>query len=76
MIGLRLFVSAEGIFGHGARHIEQDEIRIDGESGVGGAEAFAGAARQAEIWAFTKYARTLSGARAIARSACPSTLAS
>ena len=45
-IGLRLFVAAEGIFGDGARLIEHGEIRIDGESGVGGAEGFAGPTRQ------------------------------
>ena len=48
-VGLRLLVSAEGIGGDGARYQEQDVIRIDGESGVGGAEGFTGAARQAQI---------------------------
>jgi hypothetical protein len=42
-------VSAEGILGGGARDIEEDEVRIDGESGVGDAEGFAVPARQGQI---------------------------
>ena len=37
-IGLCLLVSAEGIFGDGPIYQKPDVIRIDGETGVGGAE--------------------------------------
>jgi hypothetical protein len=48
-VGLHLFAAAEGIFGEGACMIEHGHIRIDGESGVGVAEGFVGAARDDQI---------------------------
>jgi hypothetical protein len=48
-VGLRLFVAAERIFGHGARLMKRNKIRIDGESSVAGADGFGGPTGQDEI---------------------------
>src|SRR5208282_6560209 len=48
-IRFRLLESAKRIIRHGARHIEQNVVWIDGEAGLGGAESFAGTPRHVEI---------------------------